>query len=50
MTLSAFNLNTYSDFKRVLKCFVYNLSSYPNKRVTVMELRNEDEQTVIGRL
>ena len=30
------------------KCFVYNLSSYRNKRITVIELRNESERNVIS--
>ena len=31
-----------------LKCFVDNLSSYRSKRVTVIEVRNENEQNVIS--
>ena len=31
-----------------LKCFFYNSSLYQNKKVTVIELRNENEQNVIS--
>ena len=31
-----------------LKCFVYILSSCRNKRITVIELRNENEQILIS--
>ena len=30
-----------------LKCFLDSLSSYRNKRVTVIELQNENEESVI---